>query len=148
VLLAKATGLRATYLLAFETSHPLRFQLKVGNNVRSLHAASAGKAILGSLTDEALQAALVGLRLTAFTPRTATSVARLRDMIEAGRGLGYYVNQGESIEGLTTISAPFYWQHSLYIVTIAAPASRLDDRIAEAASRLLEVCSRLEMKGR
>jgi len=148
VLLAKVTGLRATYLLAFETSHPLRFQLKVGNNVRSLHAASAGKAILGSLTDEALQAALTGLRLTAFTPRTATNVERLRDMIEAGRGAGYYVNQGESLEGLTTISAPFYWQHSLYIVTIAAPSSRLDDRIAEAASRLLEVCSRLEMKGR
>jgi DNA-binding IclR family transcriptional regulator len=69
-------------------------------------------------------------------------------MIEASRGAGYYVNQGESLEGLTTISAPFYWQHSLYIVTIAAPSSRLDDRIAEAASRLLEMCSRLEMKGR
>jgi DNA-binding IclR family transcriptional regulator len=148
VLLAKVTGLRATYLLAFETSHPLRFQLKVGNNVRSLHAASAGKAILGSLSDEALEAALVGLRLTAFTPRTATTLERLRDMIEASRGAGYYVNQGESLEGLTTISAPFYWQHSLYIVTIAAPSSRLDDRIAEAASRLLEMCSRLEMKGR
>lgn len=148
VLLAKVNGLTGTYLLSFETSQPLRYQLKVGNNVTSLHAASAGKAILGSLTDEALQAALVGLRLTAFTPRTATSVERLADMIEAGRAAGYYVNQGESLEGLTTISAPFLWQHSLYIVTIAAPSSRLDERITEAASRLLEVCSRLEMKGR
>jgi DNA-binding IclR family transcriptional regulator len=146
VLLAKATGLTGTYLLSFETSHPLRFQLKVGNNVTSLFAASAGKAILGSLDDAALEAALNGIRFKAFTPKTLTTKAALRDSISAGRQAGVYLNQGESMEGLTTLSAPFTWQRSLYIVTIAAPSSRLENRMEAAAAGLLDTCRRLEMR--
>jgi DNA-binding IclR family transcriptional regulator len=148
VLLAKVNGLTGTYLLSFETSQPLRFQLKVGNNVTSLHAASAGKAILGSLSDEALDAALNAITYTALTPKTAKSKDDLRAMIERGRAQGFYVNSGESVDGLTTISAPFTWQRSLYIVTIAAPSARLQPRIAESGARLLEICSRLEMRTR
>jgi DNA-binding IclR family transcriptional regulator len=148
VLLSKASGLRATYLLAFETSHPLRFQMKVGDNVTSLHAASGGKALLGSLSDDALEAALGAVTLKRFTARTAATITELRDMVLAGRKAGYYVNQGESMEGLTTISAPFTWQQSLYIVTIAAPGARLENRVEEAAGRLLEVCAKLEMRSK
>jgi len=146
ILLAKVSGLTGTYLLSFETSQPLRFQLKVGNNVTSLHAASAGKAILGSLSDEALETALDGLAYVAFTPKTATSKESLRAMILHGRAQGFYVNNGESVDGLTTISAPFTWQRSLYIVTIAAPTARLQPRLAEIGERLLAVCAKLEMK--
>jgi len=146
VLLAKANGLTGTYLLSFETSQPLRFQLKVGNNVTSLHAASAGKAILGSLSDAELDAALDGISYKALTPKTAKSKAELREMIMGGRAQGFYVNKGESVDGLTTISAPFSWQRSIYIVTIAAPSARLEPRIAEAGARLLDVCKKLEMK--
>jgi DNA-binding IclR family transcriptional regulator len=53
---------------------------------------------------------------------------------------------GESIEGLTTISANFVWQQSLFVVTIAGPSSRLDGRMDEASARLVEVCRKLEMK--
>jgi DNA-binding IclR family transcriptional regulator len=146
VLLAKANGLKGIYLLSFETSHPLRFQLKVGNNVTSLHAASAGKAILGSLDEASFEEALQGIALEPFTPKTVTSQAGLREQIARGRAAGYYLNLGESMEGLTTISAPLTWQQSLYIVTIAAPSSRLEHRLEEACARLLEVCRKLEMK--
>jgi DNA-binding IclR family transcriptional regulator len=146
VLLAKADGLKATYLLTFETSHPLRFQLRVGNTVTSLYAASAGKALLGSLDDKALDAAIAAIELTPFTPKTVGSKAELRAMVEAGRERGYYLNQGESIEGVTTISASFTWFYSLYIVTVAAPSSRLEPRLDDAAKRLLDTCRKLEMK--
>jgi DNA-binding IclR family transcriptional regulator len=146
VLLAKVNGLIGTYLLSFETSQPLRFQLKVGNNVTSLHAASAGKAILGSLGDEALDAALNNITYTAFTPQTAKTKDELRSMIMLGREQGFYVNDGESVDGLTTISAPFTWQRSLFIVTVAAPSARLKPRISETSARLLEVCQKLGMK--
>jgi DNA-binding IclR family transcriptional regulator len=148
VLLAKVSGLKGVYLLSFETSHPLRVQLNVGDNVTSLHAASAGKAILGSLDEDALAQALDGLPMTAFTPKTLTDAPALRAAIEAGRARGYYLNAGESIDGLTTISAPFHWQKSLYLVTVAAPASRLDGQLGETAAMLLETCRKLEMRGR
>ncbi len=146
VLLAKVSGLRGTYLLSFETSHPLRFQLKVGNNVTSLHATSAGKALLATLDEAALEAALDGIEFTAFTPRTATTKAALRAEIEAGRARGWYLNAEESMDGLTTLSAPFLWHQSVYIVTIAAPSPRLEGRLERTARKLVEVCARLEMR--
>jgi len=146
VLLAKVSGLRGTYLLSFETSHPLRFQMRVGDNVTSLHGASAGNAILGNLSDAALDAAIEKLELKAFTARTVTTKEALRAKILEGRRVGYYVNDNETIEGLMTISAPFLWQHSLYVVTIAAPATRIEGRLEVAIARLVEVCRKLEMK--
>jgi len=146
VLLAKADGLRGTYLLLFETSQPLRFQMRVGDNVTSLHAASAGKAILGNLSDAARAETIARLELKTFTRNTIIDKAALEARIMAGRKLGYHVNIDESIEGLTTISAPFLWQNSLYIVTIAAPTARLADKIPYAGETLHAVCRELEMR--
>jgi len=146
VLLAKVSGLRGTYLLSFETSHPLRFQLKVGNNITSLHATSAGKALLATLDEAALAAALEGIDYKPFTPNTAMSAAALRAKVEAGRARGWHLNAEESMDGLTTLSASFLWHQSVYIVTIAAPSARLEGRLEPTARKLLEVCARLEMK--
>jgi DNA-binding IclR family transcriptional regulator len=147
VLLAKVTGLRGTYLLCLDSSQPLRFQQKVGNPIRSLWGASGGKTILASLDDKALDAVLEGMEFTAFTPRTVTDKAALRAAVETGRARGYFVNQGETIDGLTTISAPFSWQKSVFIVTIAGPSARMDGRIEELAEMVMGVCRKLEMKG-
>jgi DNA-binding IclR family transcriptional regulator len=146
VLLAKVSGLRGTYLLSFETSHPLRFQQKVGNSLTSLHATSAGKALLATLDDAVLETTLNSIDYKPLTPKTATSKAALRAQIEAGRAQGWYLNAEESMDGLTTLSAPFLWHQSVYIVTIAAPTSRLDSKLDSVAQKLLAVCARLEMK--
>ncbi len=146
VLLAKVNGLTGTYLLSFDSSQPLRFMLRVGNNVTSLHAASAGRAILGSLSDAALEEALDNITYTVQTAKTPATKEALRALVVRGRELGFYVNCGESVDGLTTISASFTWQRSVYIVTIAGPTPRLEPRLADAGARLVEVCRRLEMK--
>jgi DNA-binding IclR family transcriptional regulator len=146
VLLAKVSGLKGTYLLSFETSHALRLKLKVGDNVTSLHAASAGKAILGSLDDDALDAALDSIVFTAFTKHTVRDKDRLKQLIREGQAKGIYVNIDESMEGLTTISAPFHWQRSLYIVTMVLPTSRLQNRLPTICANMLAACRKLEMK--
>ncbi len=146
VLLAKVTGLRGTYLLSLESSQPLRVQLKVGDVVTSLHAASGGKAILGGLSDEELDKVLGEIELRPFTAKTVTDKAALRAMVEEGRRKGFYVNEGESIDGLTTISVPVRWQKSQYILTLAAPSARLDSRIDDTAATLRTAGQKLEMK--
>jgi DNA-binding IclR family transcriptional regulator len=146
VLLAKVNGLRGMYLLAFETSHPLRYQINIGQGITSLHATSGGKAILGALDEDALARALDGLPMPAVTAKTVTDAASLREEIELGRARGYYVNLGESIDEVTTISAPFHWQKSMYVVTVVAPASRLDARLEGTGAMLLETCRKLEMR--
>jgi len=146
VLLAKISGLGGTYLLSLETSQPLRFQQKVGNSITNLHATSAGKAILGTLDDAELLEALETIDFKRLTAQTLTSKAALRKQIKAGIAAGYFVNANESIEGLTTISAAFKWQQSLYVVTVAAPGNRMEGRLPEVAGLLMEVCRKLAKK--
>ena len=148
VLLSKVAGLQATYLLAFEPTHPLRFQVKVGDNVRSLHATSGGKALLASLDDRAFDAYLKTASLKPLTERTIADKTALRQDIETGRQRGWFLNQGESLDGVTTLSAPFRWNAALYMVTVAGPASRLDTKLEQAVALVTNVCQLLEMRTR
>lgn len=146
VLLAKVHGLEATYLLAFESSNPLSYRLSVGDKVRSLHGSSGGKALLASLDEKSLGAFLKSARLTAVTKRTITAKSELRREIERGRERGWFANQGESQDGVTTISTFFRWNASVYIITIAGPAARLANKIDKAAAMITNVTSLLEMR--
>jgi len=143
VLLAKANDLAATYLLAFEPSHPLRFQARVGDNVRSLHATSAGKALLGALSELALAGFLKTATLTRLTPNTITSKPALLEDIAEGNERGWFLNREESQEGVTTVSARFSWISSLYLVSIAGPTMRMEPKLEKAAALLQDACRML-----
>ena len=146
VSLSKVDGLNARYLLVFEPTHPLRILVKVGDSIRSIYATSAGKALLGSLDNQALATFLRSTKLVPLTKNTVKSAAALRKDIDLGRKRGWYLNREESLNGVTTISASFRWNASLYIVTIAGPSSRFDQKLDTAASLLTDVCSRLEVQ--
>ena len=146
VLLAKVNGFQATYLLVFEPTHPLRFLAKVGDNVRSLHATSGGKALLASLEDATFEAFLKTAKLAPMTKRTIATKSALREAVETGRQRGWFINEGESQEGVTTLSASFRWNASVYIVTIAGPTPRLQERMDKAVSMLTHVCELLAMR--
>jgi len=144
VLLAKVTGLQAIYLLAFEPPHPLRFQAKAGDSVRALHATSAGKALLGSLTESRLDEFLRTTPLSALTPRTITDPAALRLELQAGNSRGWFENHDESQEGVTTLSARFLSIATVYIVSIAGPTSRMRPKLDRATALLTKLCQELE----
>jgi DNA-binding IclR family transcriptional regulator len=146
VLLAKVSGMHATYLLVFEPTHPLRFLMKVGDQVRSLYATSGGKALLGSLDDRDLATFLRTANLAPMTQRTITGKAELRADIELGRQRGWYVNEEESQDGVTTISAPFRWNNAVYLVTVAGPSARIAPRLQQASGLITNVCRLLEMR--
>lgn len=146
VLLSKVSGLNATYLQVFDPTHPLRIQVRVGDSIRSIYATSAGKALLGSLDERALATYLKSTKLAPLTKRTIKSATTLRKDIELGKKRGWYVNREESLSGVTTISVTFRWNPSTYIVTIAGPSSRLEQKLDTAATLLTDVCWRLEMQ--
>jgi DNA-binding IclR family transcriptional regulator len=144
VSLAIAAGTKATYLLVFEPTHLLRFMVKVGSEVRSLHATSAGKAVLGSLPPERFDEYLKTAKLTPLTARSIKTKARLRSDIEAGRRRGWFLNRGESVEDATTLSSSFAWNGATYVVTIAGPSTRVEPKLQRAAERLMATCRRLD----
>ena len=59
---------------------------------------------------------------------------------------GWYLNQGESLEGVTTLSAPFRWNTATYIVTIAGPSARLEPKLEQAVGLITNVCLMLETR--
>jgi DNA-binding IclR family transcriptional regulator len=144
VSLAVAADMKATYLLVFEPSHPLRFLVEVGSEVRSLHATSAGKAFLGSLPPEKFDEYLKGAKLAPLTSKSITAKTKLRADIEAACRRGWFLNRGESVEDATTLSSFFHWNGSTYIVTIAGPEARVEPKLQRAAERLLATCRRLD----
>jgi DNA-binding IclR family transcriptional regulator len=146
VLLSKVSGLNATYLLAFEPTHPLRMLVKIGDTVRSLHGTSAGKALLSSMDNRALAAFLKSAKLGPLTKQTITSKTALRKDIELGKKRRWFLNRGESLNGVTTVSALFRWNSSIYIVTIAGPSSRLDQKLENVVNLLTNACQLLEMQ--
>lgn len=143
VSLAKAGKDNATYLLVFEPSHPLRFIVDAGGQVRSLHATSAGKAFLGSLSTEQFESWLKAAKLVPMTAKTIRSKDELRKDIEVSKRRGYYLNQAESFDDATTVSSLFRWQGASYIVTIAGPTSRMAGKFDQAVKLVTEACKTL-----
>jgi DNA-binding IclR family transcriptional regulator len=143
-LLSKVKGLNATYLQVFESTHPLRLLVKVGDSIRSVYATSAGKALLGSLDDRAISSFLKSTKLVPLTRQTIKSAKALRRDIDLGRKRGWYLNREESQNGVTTVSATFRWNALVYIVTIAGPSSRLDQKLETAARLVSDACRRLQ----
>ena len=143
VSLAKAGKTGATYLLVFEPTHPLRFAVNVGNAVRSLHATSAGKAFLGSLSPDKFEAYLKTAKLAPLTAKTIRTKQDLRTDIEESERRGYFLNREESVEEATTVSARFRWSGADYIVTIAGPTSRMTGRLDEAIRLAIDACRTL-----
>jgi DNA-binding IclR family transcriptional regulator len=143
VSLAKAGKTNATYLLVLEPSHPLRFMVAVGSEIRSLHATSAGKAYLGSLSPENFEAYLKDAKLTPLTAKTIRSKQVLRQDIEEGKRRGYFLNREESVADATTLSSVFQWNGAHYIVTIAGPSSRMIGKLDQAAKLAMDACKTL-----
>jgi DNA-binding IclR family transcriptional regulator len=132
--------------MSFEPSHPLRFLASTGDQVRRLHASSAGKAVLSTLQGKPFEVYLKSLTLDAFTKNTITSKIELRKDIETGRKRGWFLNREESVDGVITLSALFNWNSSAYIVTVAGPSVRVEPRLKWIAGLLVDVCNRLEMR--
>jgi len=147
ISLARVADRQAIYLLVLEPSHPLRFMVRVGDRARRLHATSAGKAVLGSLTASELAEVLDGLELDALTPATLTDRAALEADIAASRTRGWYLNRGESVPGALTVSATFRWNRSVFIVTVAGPDYRVEPKLDHLIARLHEVCRQIEAPG-
>jgi DNA-binding IclR family transcriptional regulator len=139
VLLAKATGLQASYLLAFDPASPLAVRRSVGENIYGLHLTSAGKALLGNLTEQQFSDFLASAVLNRATPMTITSKKRLREEIEAGNQRGWFINREESQIGVTTLSVRFSWLSTLFFVTIAGPSQRVEPRLEEFAEILMKI---------
>ncbi len=73
-----------------------------------LHSTSSGKALLAFLPEEQFEPLLAGVTLRRYTPKTITSLSRLRQELKRIRETGFALDDEENTPGVRCIAAPVF----------------------------------------
>jgi IclR family acetate operon transcriptional repressor len=130
--LAVLDGGEAVFLAQVECRRMMRALAPPGVRI-PVHCSSAGKALLATLPETEVAHILRKHGLPRLTPKTLTTLARLREDIERTRKCGYAVDDQEHSIGLRCVAAVVLDEHRepLGAVSVSGPAVRIpDERIA------------------
>jgi IclR family acetate operon transcriptional repressor len=129
-------GGEAVFLAQVECRQMMRALAPPGVRV-PLHCSGLGKALLAALPEVEIGRILRRHGLPRLTPRTLTTVARLRADLARSRERGYAFDDEEHSIGLRCVAAAVLDEHGEPVgaVSLSAPAVRLpDERIARLAA--------------
>jgi IclR family acetate operon transcriptional repressor len=140
IILGKRQGDAVIYLQVVESPHPIRYSAKPGE-FKPLHSSAIGKALMGSLKEPELRAALEGLELKPATPATLTDREALIEDILESRRRGYFLTRGENVPDVWAVSAFLMVNTETLAVAIAGPRHRMENSVPECAQLLLAACS-------
>lgn len=105
IFAAVLTGDDVTYLARSTPDRVMAVSINVGNRLPA-YACSTGRVLLAGETDEAIEHYLNRVDLTRHTTRTVTSKAKLREVIQETRNLGYALVDEELEVGVRSLSVP------------------------------------------
>lgn len=140
VILGKRQGDAVIYLQVVESTNSIRYSAKPGE-FKPLHSSAIGKALLGSLKEPELRAALEQRPLAAVTANTITDTQALVTDILESRRRGYFVTRGENVPDVWAVSAFLTVNAETLAVAIAGPRHRMENNVVECAQLLLATCS-------
>jgi IclR family transcriptional regulator, acetate operon repressor len=140
VILGKRQGDAVIYLQVVEGLHSIRYSARPGE-FKPLHSSAIGKALLGSLKEPDLRAALAERPLPAITAGTITDTQALVADILESRRRGYFVTRGENVPDVWAVSAFLNVNAETLAVAIAGPRHRMENNVVECAQLLLATCS-------
>jgi len=130
------------YLDAVESSRVIRVVARTGRTLPA-HCTSIGKAILAELSDVDVDELYAGIdQLEAATPRSITSVPRLREELALCRQRGYALNLGESEDDMCSIAVAVHDASGATVAALscAGPMNRLLPTEAPAVAAVLRRC--------
>ncbi|WP_134704201.1 IclR family transcriptional regulator [Ammoniphilus sp. YIM 78166] len=145
-------GSRVTYLNTVESSHRVRFFVRVGESNPS-YCTSSGKAILAFQDEQTLEE-ILSEELVPFTKSTIINPDQLRQNLKEIREKGYAISRSELLDGVVGIAAPIRNQssHVFAAVSIVGPVQRMNSKnLATYANKVKdaanEISRRLGYKG-
>lgn len=143
VTVAKRQGDELQYIYTLECERPIRYASQPGD-FRPLHSTAGGKALLSALSEEELDAWLERSQLEATTSKTITNARRLRQAINSGRKLGYFLGCGEYADDLDAIAVPIQLHEDVICVSLVGPSQRMRPLLPRLSARLLRLKEKLE----
>lgn len=144
VHLARLDGRDVRFLDAIEGNHALRVVQRL-DEVMPAHCTSVGKALLAELSSDELDRVIGVGDLPGLTPKSITTRSQLDVELDAVRSLGYATNDGESEEGISSVSATLHSATGtpLAAISVAAPTNRMPARRRrEIGQALLDAAER------
>jgi IclR family transcriptional regulator, pca regulon regulatory protein len=130
--LSVLSGSDIVYVCRVHTERIMSISLGVGTQLPA-HVTSMGRVLLAHLPDEELESRLGALTLQRFTPRTVTSLRRLRGILTEVREHGWAFVEEELEVGLSSLAVPVRDGHGEVIAALNLGGSAA--RIQGAAVR-------------
>jgi IclR family transcriptional regulator, pca regulon regulatory protein len=140
-------GSDVVYVARSAVSRLMTVGISVGTRFPA-YATSMGRVLLAELPPAALDAYLAATPLTALTPRTETSAAELRAVLDGVRRTGWCVLDQELEIGLRSVAAPLRDRTGTVVaaanISTAASRTTLDSVRRRLLPPLLRTCTRIE----
>lgn len=142
VILGKRQGDAVLYLEVLESASTVRYTARAGE-YKPLHSSAIGKALLGALLPEELDAWLGSHTLARVTPNTLTGAAQLKANLQQGKKRGYFVTRGENVADVMAVASSFSLAGEVFGMAIAGPLKRMEPMLARHAEQLRTAVKRL-----
>ncbi|GIH22321.1 transcriptional regulator [Acrocarpospora phusangensis] len=139
VHVAVLDGTDVVYITKVDSTHPVRMVSAVGRRLPA-HCTGVGKMLLAGLTPEAFEARFPADRtLSAMTPDSITSPARLWSHLTEIRARGLSYDNCESNESVCCVAAPVYDQTGTMVaaMSVSVPILRWDSARREEWGELV-----------
>ena len=123
-------------------THPFKYSVNLGARC-PCYSCAPGKAMVAFLPEDEREDLIGRLRFKRFTENTIVTRDALRAELEAVASAGYAVDRAEGMEGIRCVAAPILSREGLPVgaITIAGPASRIDDASLDKVGPLItEAC--------
>lgn len=131
-------GAMAEALVTEVGEHALRYSLEVGRQA-PLYALASGKALLGTVSPQELDAYFAETKLKPLTPNTITSERQLRRQIEEARRTGYAHAREEFALGIASVGRAVTVEGEVAgALSVAIPLPRWSDEMDQKAMTLLK----------
>jgi IclR family KDG regulon transcriptional repressor len=137
------------YVEIVHSKHTLTIAARVGRHLPA-HCTAGGKVFLAFLPPAVVEP-ILNAPLVAYTEKTITSPARLREELEVTRQRGYGLDEEEFEEGIRAVSAPVRDIAGDVVaqMSMPGPTNRLTvERIPEVAQALMEAANAVSAQGR
>ena len=128
-----------------ESEQHIKYAQRVGMTA-PLHVGAPGKALLGFLPPQELEALLDGLDLTAVTENTFTDREQLSLELLVTRTRGFAISAGERTPGASAVAAPIWDRSGLPIaaVCVLGPEQRLTlGKLQELGPQVIQVAQEM-----
>ena len=138
--LALLEGDQAIYIERVPAPGFIQIDTWVGRRM-PLHSTSSGKALLAFLPEEHVESLIATTGLPRFTPKTITSLPRLKQELRKIRESGFALDDEENTPGVRCLAAPVFdrFGKEAAAVSLTGPVQQItDDQLARVAEKVRE----------